>query len=398
MSWKGVITNAGQSMLDQWTLGGHVLTITGATVGSGYVSDASMRAATALSSEKDDASIISSEAITDGTRFKIQVGPTDRTAYTAHEIGLWARLDDGEETLLALHQDSDGGVGVPTSTDSPDFAFAMYLVHSISNSSDLSVNVDTSAYVSQSTFASEAAKQDGRHLRYVDTTTPDMSQYDADNDETFVATFKNLFRQFVFEKGDAMMQIVENNDECVVEFVTRFEDRFVGTCAIKTYSAAGATTGSAEVIWSLATVSTGKYIAFHGMYTAMFSKSSHTLASENLRYKRLVETDERTGSLVNLQSGIYTIASSSVRRSGKVCSVYAEISLSSAQSGLYEFEPARINGIGSGSALNGAHGIFIGYPSKVAGLVEVDNGNIKIIHRSSSDTTFHVELQFLAND
>ena len=165
MSWSGVITNAGQSMLDQWTLGGHVLTITGATVGSGYVSDASMRAATALSSEKDDASIISSEAITDGTRFKIQVGPTDGTAYTAHEIGLWAKLDDGDETLLALHQDPDGGVGVPTSTDSPDFAFAMYLVHSISNSSDLSVNVDTSAYVSQSTFAAEAAKQDGRHLR-----------------------------------------------------------------------------------------------------------------------------------------------------------------------------------------------------------------------------------------
>lgn len=397
MSWSGVITNAGQSMLDQWTLGGHVLTITGATVGSGYVSAASMRAATALNSEEDDASIISSEAITDGTRFKIQVGPTDGTAYTAHEIGLWAKLDDGEETLLALHQDPDGGVGVPTSTDSPDFAFAMYLVHSISNSSDLSVNVDTSAYVSQSTFAAEAAKQDGRHLRYADTTTPDMSQYDADNDETFVATFKNLFRQFVFEKGDAMMQVVENYDTCVVEFVTRFEDRFAGTCAIKTYSAAGATIGSVDVIWSLATVSTGKYIAFHGVYTAMFNKSSHTLVTENLRYKRLVETDERTGSLVNLLSGC-TIVSSSVRRSGKVCSVYAEISLSSAWPGLYEFEPARISGIGSSAAINGAHGVFIGYPSKVAGLVEVDNGNIKIIHRSSSDTTYHVILQFLAND
>ena len=399
MSWKGVITNAGQTLLDQWTLGGHMLTITGATVGSGYVADAGMRAATALSSEKDDASIISSEAISDGTRFKIQVGPTDGTAYTAHEVGLWAKLDDGDEVLLALHEDSDIGVAVPTRTESPDFAFAIYLVHSISNSGDLSVDIDTSAYVTQSTFAAEAAKQESRHLRFVDTTTPDPGSYDPDRNATFNNTLVRLFCQFVVAKAPGMLLSgTEDYDSCVVEFETMYGDRLTGTCAIK-LSVTSATQWHAEVKWALSTGDPTSHVllAFHGNFRCDYNPTTHATANAYIYFNRLVEQDERSGSFSSIGSN-YTITNSSIKRSGKVCMIDAVISLASAQASQLELNVASISGIGTNDSMQDAHGFFIGSPSNDVGLVRIDSGRLKIVHNYSGDTIFHVLLQYLAKD
>lgn len=152
MSWKGVITNAGQQILSQWTANGHTLTIDGASVGSGYVDDINMRVATALAHEEATAAIVSADAVDGGTKFKVQVSPAESTEYVAHEIGLWGHIDDGPRTLIALHQDSQTGINIPTKASSPDFIFALYLVHAISNSDTLTVNIDTSAVVSKSTM------------------------------------------------------------------------------------------------------------------------------------------------------------------------------------------------------------------------------------------------------
>ena len=152
MSWKGVITNAGQQILSQWTANGHTLTIDGASVGSGYVDDINMRVATALSHEEATAAIVSADAVDGGTKFKVQISPAESTEYVAHEIGLWGHIDDGPRTLIALHQDSQTGINIPTKASSPDFIFALYLVHAISNSDTLTVNIDTSAVVSKSTM------------------------------------------------------------------------------------------------------------------------------------------------------------------------------------------------------------------------------------------------------
>lgn len=152
MSWKGVITNAGQQILSQWTANGHTLTIDGASVGSGYVDDIKMRVATALAHEEATAAIVSADAVDRGTKFKVQVSPAESTEYVAHEIGLWGHIDDGPRTLIALHQDSQTGINIPTKASSPDFIFALYLVHAISNSDTLTVNIDTSAVVSKSTM------------------------------------------------------------------------------------------------------------------------------------------------------------------------------------------------------------------------------------------------------
>lgn len=153
MAWISVVTNAGQALLASYGQGGHTLTLLGATVGSGTVSDANLRLQTAVASEKDNASIISAETITGGVKYKIQVGPTSLdNSYVAHQIGIWAKLDNGSSTLLILAQDSGTGVNVPTAASSPAFAFALYVALNVDNTDDLNVTIDTSAYVTTGTL------------------------------------------------------------------------------------------------------------------------------------------------------------------------------------------------------------------------------------------------------
>lgn len=154
MSWIGVITDQGAEMLAEWSLGSETLTIDGVTVGSGITIEANMRQATALANQKDTGSIVSAKMVTGGTEFKAQIGPASAGvgAYTAHEIGLWAHLGSGTSKLIALHQDSGDGIPVPPASVSPNYAFSLYMTHAISNTGTLSVTIDTSAYVSESTM------------------------------------------------------------------------------------------------------------------------------------------------------------------------------------------------------------------------------------------------------
>ena len=158
MGWIGVITNAGAALLAQWAGGSETLYITKATVGSGYVPDANMRTATALQSTQDNASIVDNKPVgTTGRRLRVRVGPHASTAYTAHEIGIWAKLGvSGMETLLSLHQDKDDGISVPTQAASPEFVFDLNCVLTISNNGSLTVNISTTVYVSNYDF--EAAQ------------------------------------------------------------------------------------------------------------------------------------------------------------------------------------------------------------------------------------------------
>lgn len=150
MGWTGVVTDAGMALLAQWSGGGHTLTLTKANVGSGTVDAEDLHAATNISSYQANASIVNAKDVGSGMKFKLQVGPSSGSAYTAHQIGIWGKLDSGAETLISIHQDSDTGVSVPAASTSADFAFVLYVTLAISNSEDLTVTLDSAAYVSQS--------------------------------------------------------------------------------------------------------------------------------------------------------------------------------------------------------------------------------------------------------
>lgn len=157
MAWVAVVTNGGRSLLNQYAGGGHTLALTKAQAASGTVAEENLRAQTALTSVEDDASIVQAEEVTAGVQYKIQIGPAPTAAYSAKQIGLFARLDGGTETLLMIAQDSTG-VSVPTAASSPSFVFALYMVLVVDNTDDLTVTIDGSAYVTQSTLEATAAE------------------------------------------------------------------------------------------------------------------------------------------------------------------------------------------------------------------------------------------------
>ncbi|MBQ8111371.1 MAG: hypothetical protein IJ124_14540 [Clostridia bacterium] len=157
MAWIGVATNVGNTLFAQYAAGGHTLTLDGATVGSGTMAEANMRIATDLTNNEAEASIVSIDEITNGTKYKLQVGPSDTHEYTAHQIGIWGHIDDGETVLVALCQDSSAGVGVPLRSVSPNFAFGLYAALVVDNSGNLVVNIDESAYVTVGTMNAQIA-------------------------------------------------------------------------------------------------------------------------------------------------------------------------------------------------------------------------------------------------
>lgn len=162
MAWKGVITNDGNDLLEQWTSGATIAIVSAAS-GTGLVDEAAMMAQSALRSQMQVASIISYEEVAEGKKVKLQIPAAD-VAYTLNQFGVWASLDGDDSKMLALFQNSDG-IDVPSIADSPDFLYTFYGVLAFSNTGTLTVNVDTSAVVSLSTMnsaiaAAAALKQD----------------------------------------------------------------------------------------------------------------------------------------------------------------------------------------------------------------------------------------------
>lgn len=160
MAWKGVITNGGAELLAQWT-DGKTLNITRAAAGTGRVSEAAMLAQTALVSEKQTASIVSSKATAQGQRMQLQVTP-QTLGYTLNQFGIWAALTEGEameesETgvLIALFQtDTDAGVEIPSSADVPDYVYTFYALLQFSGSDgELTVNIDAEALATSQSIA-----------------------------------------------------------------------------------------------------------------------------------------------------------------------------------------------------------------------------------------------------
>lgn len=172
MSWKGVITDKGRELMEQWAGGGQVLTIESASVGSGTVAETAMKSATALTHPEADAQIASRKATEQGMQIKVLIGPAEESGYTAKEIGLWARLGSGQSVLFALHQDVGGtGVSVPTASVSPNFAFAIFLVHTLSDEGSIRVVTDSNVYITEASFEEAMEEIDGK-LSFPDGLTP----------------------------------------------------------------------------------------------------------------------------------------------------------------------------------------------------------------------------------
>ena len=106
MSWnKSVFTTVGTDMMSE-VLSGATMTITKAVGGSGTTEEASLAALTDVQEEKQTLKILGIEDASDapatmlGKRIKIQITNGDVEAgYILHQVGVYAKLTDGDETL-----------------------------------------------------------------------------------------------------------------------------------------------------------------------------------------------------------------------------------------------------------------------------------------------------------
>ena len=154
MSWNNSLyTNVGTKMMSE-VLSGATMTITKAVGGSGTTAAESLAALTDVKEQKQTLKILGIEDATDssdddvGKRIKIQITNGDlETGYILHQVGIYAKLADDEETLLIIMQD-DRGVEIPSHTENSDFSIELYGIMAISNLANISVTVDPNAVAS----------------------------------------------------------------------------------------------------------------------------------------------------------------------------------------------------------------------------------------------------------
>lgn len=147
--WKGAITRVGVALLKSWAAGG-TLNIVGARGASGVVEESALGNQAALMSPMQELSIVNIKPGEQGVRYKIQI-TAHEVEYTIRQIGLFARLNNGADTLIAIYQDMTG-MTVPSRADMPDYVFSFYATVQMSGEGNLVVNMDVSALVSHSTM------------------------------------------------------------------------------------------------------------------------------------------------------------------------------------------------------------------------------------------------------
>ena len=145
-----VVTDGGMTILSQWAGGGSTLDITAAKLGGSTVPAVQLVRQTNVTGYKGNADIIQHKDIDGGVQFTIRISQLD-TAAVIKQIGIFGKLNGGEEKLIAIYQDNDG-ISVPGS-EMPEFAYDFNATIAADRGSDINVNVDPMAFVTKAEVA-----------------------------------------------------------------------------------------------------------------------------------------------------------------------------------------------------------------------------------------------------
>lgn len=210
MSWNNSLyTNIGTDMMSE-VLSGATMTITKAVGGAGTTAAESLAALTDVKDQKQTLKILGIEDATDSTgndagkRIKIQITNEDvETGYILHQVGIYAKLADGDETLLIIMQD-DRGVEIPSHTENSDFEIELYGIMAISNVANISVTVDPNAVASVAMV--------NKQITQVNTKIDDTKKaLQKEAQETYLPlTGGELKGQLVMPSGGTVLSIEDN--------------------------------------------------------------------------------------------------------------------------------------------------------------------------------------------
>lgn len=155
--WKNAaITNAGISMLGQ-VVGGGELVVTRAALGGGTVDAAALMAQTALVQPLDIPALIAKKTLVEGSGIQIRIQIRNAgvaATQTMKQVGLFAKIGDGEEKLFAIMQD-EVGEEIPAAASYPDFMLEFNAAVAVSNTDGITVAVSGSAIVTREELDSE---------------------------------------------------------------------------------------------------------------------------------------------------------------------------------------------------------------------------------------------------
>lgn len=142
MSWEtSSYTKAGAALLSE-SISGGALTITRAVSGTGTI-DTDLSAETAVSGETHELTILAIDTVKDGaqTARKVSIQITGAAkSYIMHQIGVYGRLDGGNETLLFLMQD-ERGIEVPAASTNAEFEIEVAVLLAISDKAKIDITL-----------------------------------------------------------------------------------------------------------------------------------------------------------------------------------------------------------------------------------------------------------------
>jgi hypothetical protein len=143
VSWeKSNYTAAGAALLSE-SLSGGALKITRAVSGTGSA-DTDLSEETTVSGDLHELMLLGIETIEDddghpARKVSVHTESGD-DAYLMHQVGVFGRLNDGEEVLLFLMQD-ERGVEIPASGTNANFAFDVDILLAVSNKANISLTL-----------------------------------------------------------------------------------------------------------------------------------------------------------------------------------------------------------------------------------------------------------------
>ena len=147
MEWNNYcVTNAGVEVLKK-AIGGKKVTITAAKSGTDTVPEGELKEQSVLSGTVRNATIANATNQPEGYRVTLRVTNTGvKTSYIFKQLGLFATAEDESEVLFAILQ-SENGETVPD--ESELYTYDVSLIIAISDTSNITVNVDKTSYVTE---------------------------------------------------------------------------------------------------------------------------------------------------------------------------------------------------------------------------------------------------------
>ncbi len=147
--WQdSLITNDGLDMLVQ-LLNGGTLTITRAALGGGTVDTAALIRQTSLTAPIPVEAKIAQKDVISGAGVNVKIRVTNSgvtTTQTMRQVGVFAKLESGEEKLFAIMQDIVGEE-IPTAAEYPEFLLEFTSAIAVSNTDNIVVQISNNVFV-----------------------------------------------------------------------------------------------------------------------------------------------------------------------------------------------------------------------------------------------------------